>query len=58
MSLLNAAKYDWAYNRKMCWITRGNFQTIHVKRMIEDRFVILEQFAVPKTYIPAMKFFM
>jgi hypothetical protein len=58
MSLLNALKYDWTYNRKVCWITLGNFQTIHVKRMIEDRLVTQEQFAVPQTYIPAMKFFM
>jgi len=35
-----------------------NFKTIHVKRMIEDRLVTLEQFAVPQSYIPAMKFFM
>ena len=58
MSLLNAAKCDCTYNRKMCWITLSYFKTIHVKRMIEDRLVTLGQFAVPQTYIQAMKFFM
>jgi hypothetical protein len=48
MSMLNAAKYDWKKKKKMCWITFGSFQTIHVKRMIEDRFVTLERLAVPQ----------